>query len=173
MGLHIGFNSSVHNSLTPFPLLCAWKVCSKLPGVPMHNACSLLLSHLLSLSQALLSFSRVQQGELHCNAEAGWENLHPYCSTFLFPFNALKTQLLYEREAAWSAGPGFALLGVCEARLSSRRVLSRCMCMYSDCPCLGHFWCKPRPPDVGPMLMAVACRDNQNGPNKGLVFKVV
>ena len=42
----------------------------------------------------------------------------------LFAFNALKTQLLCERKAAWSAEPGVALLGACKARLCPRQVLS-------------------------------------------------
>lgn len=135
-------------------------------------ACSPLLCRLPSLSQVLPSFRRVQQGELHCNAEAGQENLRPYCSAFLFPFNALKIQPLYEGKAAWSAEPGFALLGVCEARLCSSRVLSGCICMCSGCPCLGRSQCKPQPPDVCPVVTAKACRDNQNGTNKRWAFKL-
>lgn len=168
-------------AIHPFLLsVCIWEGgqqaawCSHRQG-SAWLACSLFLCHLPSLSRVLPSLRRVQQGELHCNAEARQENLQPYCSTFLFPFNAIKKQLLYKRKAAWSAEPGFALLGVCEARLCSRRACSGCICMCSGCPCLGRSWCKlrlsPRLPDVCPVVMDKACRDKQNGTTKGGAYK--
>lgn len=149
MGLHIDPNSSVHNSHAPFPAVCVWTgglqaaCCFHRQG-STWLACSLLLWRFLSLSQVLPSFRR--------------EN----CSVMqkqnrkIFILIALKTQLLYERKAAWSPEPSFALLGVCEVRFCSRWALSGCICMFSGCPCLGHSWCKPRPPDVCALVMAQA-----------------
>lgn len=149
MGLHIDLSSSVHKSRAPFPAVCIWAggqqaaCCFHRQG-SAWLACSLLLWHFLSLSRVLPFFRRE-----NCTVIQKQDRK-------IFIFIALKTQLLYERQADWSPEPSFALVGVCGARLCSRWALLGCIWMCSGCPCLGHSRRKMWPSDVCALVMAQA-----------------
>lgn len=149
LGLHIDLNSSVHNSRASFPAVSVWAggqeaaCCFHRQG-SAWLACSLLLWHFLSLSQVLPSFRRE-----NCSVMQKQDRK-------IFILVALKTQLLYEKEAVWSPEPSFALLGVCGARLCSRWALLGCIWMCSGCPCLGRSRCTTRPSDVCSLVKAQA-----------------
>lgn len=149
MGLPIDLNSSVCSSYAPFPAACIWAggqqaaCCFHRQG-SAWRACSLLLWHFLSLSRVLPSFRRES-----CTV---MQKQDREVSILI----SLKTQLLYERKAVWSPEPGFALLGVCGARLCSRWALSGCIWMCSACPCLGRSRCKTWPSDVCALVRAQA-----------------